>query len=133
MSPMRAFAALLCTLVISGSGGAQPRPAPAEPRGAPKADPRATLRALEDAFAAVADHATPAVVHVSTVPKKLPPSVQEDAPERFKEFFGDEFYDRYFRRRPREDARATGAGVLGDPEGYNFANNHVRETAHESQ
>jgi serine protease Do len=131
MNSMRALALLLLTLSISGTAWAQPRPAQAEPRSAPKADPRAMLRALEDAFAAVADRATPAVVHVSTVPKKAPPGVQEDAPERFKEFFGDEFYDRYFRRRPREDARATGSGVLVDPKGYILTNNHVIENAQE--
>ena len=131
MSSMRAFAALLLTLLISGSAWAQQRPAPAEQRSAPKSDPRAMLRALEDAFAAVADRATPVVVHVSTVPKKPPPAVQEDAPERFKEFFGDEFYDRYFRRRPREGARATGSGVLVDPKGYILTNNHVIENAQE--
>ena len=131
MNSMRALALLLLTLSISGTAWAQQRPAQAEPRGAPKADPRATLRALEDAFAAVADRATPAVVHVSTVPKKAPSGVQEDAPERFKEFFGDEFYDRYFRRRPREDARATGSGVLVDPKGYILTNNHVIENAQE--
>jgi serine protease Do len=131
MSSMRAFAALLLTLLISGPAWAQQRSAPAEQRSAPKSDPRAMLRALEDAFAAVADRATPVVVHVSTVPKKPPAAVQEDAPEQFKEFFGDEFYDRYFRRRPREDARATGSGVLVDPKGYILTNNHVIENAQE--
>src|SRR4029453_2590427 len=108
MNPMRALVALLLTLLISGPAWAQQRPATT----APKSHPPATLRALGDAVPAVADRATPAVVHVSTVPKKPPAGVQEDAPERFKEFFGDEFYDRYFRPRPREDARATGSGVL---------------------
>ena len=127
MNSMRALTALLLALLIAAPAWAQPRPAPA----APKSDPRATLRALEDAFAAVADRATPAVVHVSTVPKKPPAGAQEEAPERFKEFFGDEFYDRYFRRRPREDARATGSGVLVDPKGYILTNNHVIENAQE--
>jgi serine protease Do len=127
MNSMPALTALLLALLISAPAWAQQRQAPA----APKADPRATLRALEDAFAAVADRATPAVVHVSTVPKKAPAGAQEDAPERFKEFFGDEFYDRYFRRRPREDARATGSGVVVDPKGYILTNNHVIENAQE--
>src|SRR4029434_364547 len=52
----------------------------------------------------------------------------EDPQERFKEF-GEEFYERYFRRRPREDARATGSGVLVDPKGYILTNNHVIENA----
>ena len=128
---MRSFVALLLALLLAAPAWAQPRPAPAESRSAPKADPRTVLRALEDAFAAVADRVTPAVVHVSTVPKKMPAGTTEEAPERFKEFFGEEFYDRYFRRRPREDARATGSGVLVDPKGYILTNNHVIENAQE--
>src|SRR5256886_10520111 len=108
---------------------AQQRPAAADSRQAPKTDPRAVLRAMEDAFSAVADRGTPAVVHVSTVQKKGATGGPEEGPERFKEFFGDEFYDRYFRRRPREDARATGSGVLVDPKGYILTNNHVIENA----
>src|SRR5437016_8343240 len=110
---------------------AQQRPAAADSRQAPKTDPRAVLRAMEDAFSAVADRVTPAVVHVSTVQKKGATGGPEEGPERFKEFFGDEFYDRYFRRRPREDARATGSGVLVDPKGYILTNNHVIENAQE--
>ena len=128
---MKPLIALLFTLLLAAPVSAQQRQAPAEQRGAPKSDPRAMLRALEDAFAAVADRATPAVVHVSTVPKKQPAGAPEEVPERFKEFFGDEFYDRYFRRRPREDARATGSGVLVDPKGYILTNNHVIENAQE--
>jgi serine protease Do len=110
--------------------GSEPRPAPkSDPQATPKADPRAVLRSLEDAFTAVADRVTPAVVHVSTVPKKTPAGAPEGAPERFKEFFGEEFYERYFRRRPREDPRATGSGLLVDPKGYILTNNHVIENA----
>src|SRR5499426_1688435 len=129
MNSMRALALLLLTLSISGTAWAQQRPAQAEPRGAPKADPKAVLRAMEEAFSAVADRVTPAVVHVSTVQKKGAGGQAEEPERRFKEFFGDEFYDRYFRRRPREDARATGSGVLVDPKGYILTNNHVIENA----
>src|SRR5881296_2273707 len=127
---MNPFVALLFTLLLAAPAWAQQRPAPAEQqRAAPKADARSMLRALEDAFAAVADRVTPAVVHVSTVQKKGAAGAPEENPERFREFFGDEFYDRYFRRRPREDARATGSGVLVDPKGYILTNNHVIENA----
>src|SRR5436309_7839893 len=111
----------------------QQRPPAAESRPAPKSDPRAdpkaVLRAMEDAFSAVADRVTPAVVHVSTVQKKGAAGAPEENPERFREFFGDEFYDRYFRRRPREDSRATGSGVLVYLKGYILTNNHVIENA----
>ena len=69
--------ALLLVLLFAAPPRAQPRPAPSS-SGAPKADPRGMLRALEDAFAAVADRATPAVVHVSTVPKRGPAGGPED-------------------------------------------------------
>jgi Do/DeqQ family serine protease len=91
-------------------------------------DARAVLRALEDAFSAVADRVTPAVVNVSTVGPRVGPNADDD---RYREFFGDELYDRYFRRRPREDGRAAGSGVIVDPRGYILTNNHVIENARE--
>jgi len=128
---MNSLIALVFVLLLATPAWAQQRPAAPEPRPAPKTDPRAVLRAMEDAFSAVADRVTPAVVHVSTVQKKGAGGPAEEAPERFKEFFGEEFYERYFRRRPREDARATGSGVLVDPRGYILTNNHVIENAQE--
>src|SRR5438105_5407966 len=101
-------------------------PAHAQERTQPKLDPRALLHALEEAFTTAADRVTPAVVNVSTVPRK---QSAEEAPERFREFFGEEFYERFFRRRPREEARASGSGVMVDPRGYVLTNNHVIENA----
>ena len=128
---MNPVIALVFALLLTTPVWAQQRPAAPEARPAPKTDPKAVLRAMEDAFSAVADRVTPAVVHVSTVQKKGAGGPAEEAPERFKEFFGEEFYERYFRRRPREDARATGSGVLVDPRGYILTNNHVIENAQE--
>jgi serine protease Do/serine protease DegQ len=119
---MNASLVLLAILLVAG-------PTFAQPRVEPRADPRATLRAMEDAFAAVADRATPSVVNVSTQPRKGAPA-GEDA-ERFREFFGNEFFDRYLRRRPREEARASGSGVIVDRNGYILTNNHVIENAAE--
>src|SRR5213080_233332 len=101
-------------------------PAHAQPRTPPTIDPRALLHAMEEAFTTAADRVTPAVVNVSTVPRKQP---AEEAPERFREVFGEEFYERFFRRRPREDARASGSGVIVDAKGYILTNNHVIENA----
>jgi Do/DeqQ family serine protease len=102
----------------------------AQPRADPAPNPIGVLRALEDAFSAVADRVTPAVVNVSTVPRKTPASAQPEELERFREFFGEEFYERYFRRR-REEPRASGSGVIVDPAGYILTNNHVIENASE--
>ncbi len=124
---MRTALALLLVFASVLPAAAQPRTPPKAD--APKIDARAVLRALEDAFSAVADRATPAVVNVTTVPKRGP--IPEDAPERFREFFGEEFYERYFRQRPREEQRASGSGVIVDPKGYILTNNHVIENAQE--
>ena len=84
-----------------------PRPAPAKPESPPPARPdaRAMLRVLEDAFSAVADRVTPAVVNVSTVAQKSSTNGDDD---RQRELFGDDLDERYFRRRPRDDGRASG-------------------------
>ncbi|HEV8643519.1 MAG TPA: DegQ family serine endoprotease [Methylomirabilota bacterium] len=119
---MKCLALLVCLFALAP-------PAWAERRGEPATDPRALLRAMEEAFSAVADRATPAVVNVSTVPQKGAAGPPEDL-ERFREFFGEEFYERYFRRR-REEVRATGSGVIVDPNGYILTNNHVIENAAE--
>ena len=97
-------------------------------------DPKGVLRALEDAFTSVADHVMPAVVNISMTPKKAPPAgggseSEPDPQERFREFFGPEFYERFFKRPPREEARASGSGVIVDPDGYILTNNHVIENA----
>jgi serine protease Do len=96
-----------------------------------KVDGKGVLRSLEDAFTSVADRVTPAVVNVSTLSSKASASAPGEDPERFREFFGEEFYDKYFRRRPREDARASGSGVIVDPKGYILTNNHVVENSRE--
>jgi len=107
-------------------GPAASKPAPATKPPAGKLDPHAVLEAMEEAFSSVADRVTPAVVNVSTVPKRGSAGSDE---QRFREYFGDEFYDRYFKRRPREDSRSTGSGVIVDPSGYILTNNHVIENA----
>src|SRR3989442_11943258 len=117
----------------AGPGTARP-PAPADKRQpavrppAPKIDARAVLQAMEEAFSAVADRVTPAVVNVSTVSKRPAPGSGDD-PERFREYFGEEFFERYFKRRPRDEPRASGSGVIVDRAGYILTNNHVIENA----
>jgi Do/DeqQ family serine protease len=132
--PARVPAALLVGAALLATG---PYPAPAQmPRAETAAtDSRSLLRALEDAFAAVADRVTPAVVNVGVKPRRTSsspggePSEQE---RRFREFFGQEFYERFFRRRPpREEARSAGSGVIVDARGYVLTNNHVIDNAGE--
>lgn len=98
-------------------------------------DSKAILHAMEDAFAAVADRVTPSVVNVSVKSRKVPPGESGQPPEgeqRFRDFFGPEFYDRFFKRRsPREEARSMGSGVIVDARGYILTNAHVVEGAAE--
>jgi Do/DeqQ family serine protease len=93
-------------------------------------DSQTVLRALEDAFVSVADRVTPSVVNISVKPKRTAPEGESsEREERFREFFGPEFFERFFRRRQPEEARATGSGVVVDPRGYILTNNHVVENA----
>jgi Do/DeqQ family serine protease len=134
---MRIALTLVLLLGLTSPIWAQPpslRPrAPADPRSSvsassPKIDARAVLQAMEEAFSAVADRLTPAVVNISTVSRRPMPGSSHE-PQRFREYFGEEFYERYFRRRPREEPRAGGSGVIVDPAGYILTNNHVIENA----
>ncbi len=143
---MKTVVALSLLLAVAVPAWAQsappPVPAPAKPAAAdkrppapprssrPKIDARDVLQALEDAFSSVADRVTPAVVNVSTTPRRPAAGSSEDT-ERFREYFGEEFYDRYFKRRPREEPRSSGSGVIVDPAGYILTNNHVIENAQE--
>src|SRR6266542_6718007 len=94
-------------------------------------DSQTVLRALEDAFVSVADRVTPAVVNVSVKPKRIAPEAESpERQERFREFFGPEFFESFFRRcQPREAVRSTGSGVIVDARGYILTNHHVVESA----
>jgi Do/DeqQ family serine protease len=131
--------ALALVLLVGLTSPLLAQPAPARPPAAPdtrsparstgaRIDARAVLQAMEEAFSAVADRVTPAVVNISTISRRPAPG-SADGPQRFREFFGDEFYERYFRRRPRGEPRAGGSGVIVDPAGYILTNNHVIENA----
>jgi serine protease Do/serine protease DegQ len=130
---MRVILAALAVLSLVAPAAAQTttKPRPNAGRTPPKTevDPRSVIRAMEEAFTAVADRVTPAVVNVSAVPDRSAPPSGGEGDERFREFFGDELYERYFRRRPREDGRASGSGVIVDAKGYILTNNHVIENA----
>jgi Do/DeqQ family serine protease len=115
---MKLLTSLVVLLALAPPAWAQTRPVP---------DPTAVLKSLEDAFSAVADRVTPSVVNVSTVSRKSAPGSPEEM-ERFREFFGEDLYERFLRRR-REEPRATGSGVIVDPHGYILTNNHVIENA----
>ncbi len=82
-------------------------------------------------FATIANKVTPAVVNVSVTKK-----VRETERDPMYDFFGDEFFRRFFGERPpfmprdREpEQRGLGSGVIVDPKGYILSNNHVVQGA----
>src|SRR5262245_36911799 len=70
---------------------------PAARAAAPESvDSQTVLRSLEDAFVSVADRVTPSVVNVSVKPKRMPAEGESpERQERFREFFGPEFFERF--------------------------------------
>src|SRR5713226_5510248 len=132
---MRPLRYRLCSMTLLATALVwAPAPAQAQAAQAPAAapDPKAILQILENAFVSVADRATPSDVNVSVKAKKSASAEGTPSPEteqRFREFFGPEFYE---RRGPRQEPeRAAGSGVIVDGRGYILTNHHVIENADE--
>jgi len=125
------LAALVVVLVVGVSLGAWVKgrgdaraqalgPAPAAP--APILPVQMPLPS--GSFAAVADAIKPAVVNINTVSRGFPGRTP------FEEFFGEEFYRRFFGEAPeRIPERSLGSGVIVDPTGIALTNAHVVERA----
>ncbi|HEV8663340.1 MAG TPA: DegQ family serine endoprotease [Candidatus Methylomirabilis sp.] len=124
---LRAFAvAALVAATLS-----LPRPGAAKPS-------LEALQAVQEAFVEVAERVKPAVVNINTTQKARPPRRPQVDPffrGPFREFFGDDFFERFFREGPRRDLerRSLGSGVIIDQQGFILTNNHVIERADEIQ
>ncbi len=99
-------------------------------------DARGALQALQDAFVQVAQAVKPAVVNIATTQKPRPAErrrgqVPSSLQGPFREFFGDEFLERFFGEQPQRERHSLGSGVIVDKRGYILTNNHVIERADE--
>ena len=88
-------------------------------------------------FVKLAEKLMPATVNISTtkIVKRSKRSNQQPFREGdpFRDFFGDEFFDKFFGQMPQRDykLRSLGSGFIIDEEGYIITNNHVIEEADE--
>lgn len=85
-------------------------------------------------LAGLVNQAKPFIVNISTTtlvggPGGQGPFMGPGNP--FKDFFGDDFFDKFFGNSPRREfkQRSLGSGVIIDTEGYILTNNHVVERA----
>jgi serine protease Do len=93
----------------------------------------ASGRTVED-LADLADDVRHVVVNLSTtqiVRMERPPGLGQDSPLR--DFFGDDFFDRFFGGQPQRERRATalGSGVIISEDGLILTNHHVVARASE--
>src|SRR5574341_1264905 len=109
------------------------------PMSAPAAaqDGRAVLQSLQDAFVQVAQSVKPAVVNIATTQRprppegRRPPQVPPFFRGPFRDFFGEDFLERFFGELPQRERHSLGSGVIVDMRGYILTNNHVIEQADE--
>jgi serine protease Do len=85
-------------------------------------------------FSQLVNHVKPTIVNISTTTVITGPDTQDrfmGPVNPFKDFFGEDFFDKFFGNSPRKERKqkSLGSGFVIDREGYILTNNHVVEKA----
>jgi len=117
---------MLAAALLSGSAAAAPA----------VQEPGQALQALQEAFVQVAQSVKPSVVNIATTQKPRPSEGrrgQQQVPPSFRgpfrDFFGEDFFERFFGGPQQRERHSLGSGVIIDGRGYILTNNHVIEQA----
>jgi Do/DeqQ family serine protease len=104
-------------------------------QGSAQKSPVSAVEALQQVFVEVSERVKPSVVNINTTQKVRTGRRRGEPLFRgpFRDFFGEDFFERFFNL-PRElERRSLGSGVLVDDRGTILTNNHVVEQADEIQ
>ena len=81
---------------------------------------------LAEGFSAVVKTIGPAVVNIRTEGIRRAGAQRGQTPEALRDFFGNDFMDRFLDQQPRErKVTSLGTGVIVDSAGYLLTNHHV--------